>query len=88
MAFCNYGPACLFTARSHASMSGDAELCAVSQQTARLTVQLTVVQRRRTAILCLPTTKGPALSCVTTHLRPGTLPPHELTTPEWSIQSP
>ena len=88
MAFCNYGPACLFTARSQASMSGAAELCPVSQQTARLTLELTVVPRRRTAILALPTTKGPALSCVTTHLRPGTLPQHHLTTPEWSIQSP
>jgi hypothetical protein len=87
MAFCNYGPACLFTPRSHASMSGDAELCAVSQQTARLTLELTVVPPRRTAILRLPT-KGPALACVTTHLRPGTLPQHHLTTHEWSIQSP
>lgn len=88
MAFCNYGPACSFTARSHSSISGDAELCAVSQQTAHITLELTVVPHRRTAILCLPTTKSPALSCVTTHLRPGTLPQHHLTTQEWSIQSP
>jgi hypothetical protein len=70
MAFCNHGPAGWFTARFHSSMSGDAALCAVSQQTARITLELTAVPPRRTAILCLATTKGNALSCLTTRLRP------------------
>ncbi len=87
MAFCNYGPACLFTACFHSSMSGDAALCAASINCA----QHSRTHRSSTSphrVLCLPTTKGNALSCLTT--RPATHPLLSLALPQDhnSIQSP
>jgi hypothetical protein len=55
MAFCKLS-VCLFTACFHSSMSGDAELCATSINCAHHS-HSPQVPPRRTAILCLPTTK-------------------------------
>lgn len=72
---------------SHLHTRGVVELCVAGLKTARITLKLTAVPRRRSAILVCPRLQA-RLACLTTRLRPRTLLPHHLTPDARFIQSP